>query len=230
MIFGAVVLGILFLMACLVWSYNLFRLKNIQYKGLTRYSEEEFTQKLQDSFLMTWTPYFCISDTVSQKQIPFVELYEISYVDRNTVTIQVHEKRIVGCIFLMGSYMYFDKDGFLVESAPWHIAGVPLVEGLEFQDIVLYQKLNVQKQSLFDVILNLTRLIEQNELPIRKISFAADYQVTLFTEELEIQLGKRTSYDEQLNVIKNILPVAKGKSGILDMRNYSKENPDIILK
>ena len=39
-------LGILAILAAGIWGYNLFRLKNIRFDGLTRYSEEEFINKL----------------------------------------------------------------------------------------------------------------------------------------------------------------------------------------
>lgn len=226
----SVIIGALLLVAILVWSYNLFRLKEISYEGLTRYTEEEFSKKLQGSFLSTCTPFFCMTDTFHEKEIPFIETYEIRYQSRHSVKIVVHEKRVVGCIALMGRYLYFDKDGIIVESAETLIEDVPIVEGLEFKELVLYQKLEIQKQSLFDTILELTRLIEENGLTVQKITFSPDYQVTLSSGSIEIQLGKRTSYDEPLQALKGILAVAGERKGTLDMRNYSKENPDVILK
>lgn len=226
----SVVIGSLLLIAVLVWSYNLFRLKEISFEGLTRYSEQEMEAKLQDSFLMTWTPFFCLADTFGEKEIPFVETYEIRYQGRNSAKVTIYEKRVVGCIAMMGRYLYFDKDGIIVESAGTLISDIPVVEGLEFTELVLYQKLKIQKQSMFETILELTRLIEANGLSVQKIIFSSDYQVTLISGNLEIQLGKRTSYDEPLNALKGILSVAGERNGTLDMRNYSKENPDVILK
>lgn len=223
-------IGVLFLAAVLIWGYNLFRLKHITYEGLTRYSEREFTEQLQDSFLMTCTPFFCLHHSVSKTEIPFIETYEINYVDRNSVRIVVYEKRVTGCISLMGGYLYFDKDGIVVESSDRRIEGIPLVEGLEFDEIILYQKLQIQKQSLFNTILELTRLMEKNGIEVEKISFSSDYQVTLYCGTLEVLLGKRDSYDEQMNALKGILAAANGRSGTLDMRNYSKENKEVILK
>ena len=225
-----VFLVVLFAMAVLIWGYNLFRLKEIQYEGLTRYTEEEFTERLTDSFLSTWTPFFCMKDGSGQEEIPFVEKYEVQYVDRNTARIVVHEKRVIGCIPIMGRYMYFDKDGIIVESSADRMNNIPIVDGLDFTEIVLYGKLQVQKQSLYDVILSLYDLIELNNLQIDKISFSPDYEVTLYTENFEIQLGKKTTYDVQMNALQGILKAAGDRSGILDMRNYSKENKEFILK
>lgn len=226
----AVTLSVLFFAALLVWGYNLFRLQHVTYEGLTRYTEEEFTKKLQGSFIQRCTPFFCMESIFREKEIPFVEAYEIKYEGRNSAKVIVYEKRVVGCIPLMGRYLYFDKDGIVVESSEKRIGEIPIVEGLKFTEISLYKKLQIQKQSLFGTILALTRLIEENNLTIDKIKFSSDYQVTLTSGLLEIELGKRNSYDEQLNALEGILEAAKGKKGTLDMRRYSKENKEFILK
>jgi len=226
----AVTLSVLLLLALLVWGYNLFRLRNVTYEGLTRYTEEEFTKKLQGSFIQSCTPFFCMESLFREKEIPFIEAYEIKYEGRNSAKVIVYEKRVVGCIPLMGRYLYFDKDGIVVESSKTRIAEIPIVEGLEFTEISLYKKMQIQKQSLFGTLLALTGLIEANGLTIDKISFASDYQVTLTYGTLQIQLGKRDSYDEQINALKGILEAAEGKYGTLDMRSYSKENREVILK
>lgn len=225
-----IILVVLAAMAVLIWSYNLHRLKHITIDGLTRYTEAEFIEKLEFGFLTTMTPFFCLSDSFAQQEIPFVERYEIDYVDRQTARILVHEKRVTGCVIVMGRYMFFDKDGIVVETSSVPACGIPVITGLEFDEIVLYQKLNVQKQSLFDTILQITRLIEQNDIIINEISFNANYEVTLYLDNVTVMLGKRTSYDEAINALAGILVSIQGKNGTLDMRNYSRENGDVILK
>lgn len=207
-----------------------YRLKTITYEGLTRYTEEEFSAKIHGGFPDSFTPFFCWSDTFNRKEIPFVEKYEIKYIDRQTAKVTVHEKRVTGCVVIMGRYMFFDKDGIVVESADTLPDGIPVITGLKFNEIVLYKELQVQKQSLFDVILQISRLIEQNNLPVREIAFDSNYSVTLQLDHLSVLLGKRTSYDETLNALDEILLSVAGRSGTLDMQNYTSENGEVILK
>lgn len=225
-----VILGILAVLAAGIWGYNLFRLKHLVFDGLTRYTEAEFAEKLEGGFLTTLTPFFCLTDILSQKDIPFVEKYEIDYVDRQTAKVRVHEKRVTGCVVIMGRYMFFDKDGIVVESSNAPVEGIPVITGLKFDEIVLYQKLQVQKESLFDVILQLARLIEQNSIAVREISFDSNYEITLYLQDITVQLGKRTSYDEALHALSGILETISGRKGTLDMRNYTAENGEVILK
>ena len=53
----------------------------------------------------------------------------------------IYDKSIVGYVSYMSSYMYFDRDGIIVESSPDCLPGVPWITGLEFGRIVLYQHL-----------------------------------------------------------------------------------------
>ncbi len=221
---------ILICIAGLFWVYNFFHLEIISFEGLTRYTEEEFRTRLEDNFLMTMTPIFAISDRIEQKEIPFIQKYEIFYVDEHTARVIVHEKRITGCVLIMGRYMYFDKDGIVVESGSERIEGIPIITGLEFQEIALYKKLQIQKQGLYDTILQLMRLIEQNEILVEEIAFDSNYEVTLFCDGIVVELGKKENYDEALNALQGILQEVQTRTGSLDMRNYSKENLDVILK
>ncbi|MBP3593319.1 MAG: cell division protein FtsQ [Lachnospiraceae bacterium] len=225
-----VILGVLALLAAGIWGYNSFRLKEITVEGLSRYTKDEFLNKLESDILFGLTPVYCLQDSLTQKNIPFVEKYEIEYIDRHTARIVVHEKRVTGCVIVMGRYMFFDKDGIVVESADSLLEGVPVITGLKFDEIVLYKKLNVQKQSLFDTILELTRLAEQKNIITNEISFDPNYAVTLYLDDITVLLGKRTSYDEQINALSGILESLQGRTGIIDMQNYSKENGEVILK
>jgi len=207
-----------------------YRLRTITYEGLTRYTEEEFSAKIRGGFLNSFTPFFCWSDTFNRKEIPFVEKYEIKYIDRRTAKVTVHEKRVTGCVVVMGRYMFFDKDGIVVESADTLPEGIPVITGLKFNEIVLYKELKIQKQSLFHVILEISRLIEKNNLPVKEVVFDSDYSITLHLENLSVLLGKRTSYDDALNALDEILLSVSGRSGTLDMQNYTPENGEVILK
>ena len=229
--FRGIVLGILLFMAVAIWGYNALRLKTIEYEGLTKYSEAEFTQMLGNSAAMQNTYFFFLRHLLFPKaEIPFVEGYDVTLVNHTTVRVQVYEKLVIGCVEIMGKYMYFDKDGIVVESSSHRVSGVPLIVGLKFDEIVLYQKLHVQRQSLFTKILDLTKLLLQYEIEAERIRFNSDYEVTLICGDLKVLLGRQDNYDMQIAALRGILEATKGQAGTLDMKGYSKENPDVILK
>lgn len=208
-----------------------FRLENVIVEGATRYTEEEIKNRLITEKTDQITLFYYLrqyySDPVS---IPFVEKVDVSMENRNTIHITVYEKIVVGCVEMMGGYLYFDKDGIVVESTKEKLEDIPLVTGLKFDKIVLHEKLEIQKEGLYDTILNVTKLIRKFELPIDTMRFNSDYELILTTEGSEVLLGKKDFYDEQLGTLKEVLQKAEGRKLSIDMRNYSKNNTKIIAK
>lgn len=48
--------------------------------------------------------------------IPFVEGFKVTRSNRNTIVVSVKEKKAVGCIPYLDSYIYFDRNGMFIES------------------------------------------------------------------------------------------------------------------
>lgn len=199
-----------------------FQLKNITVTGSSRYDSGQIIERLIESKADNNTLVFFLKyKYFKDVKIPFVEKMSFELVDRNSVSIRVYDKKIIGCIEFMGDYLYFDKDGIIVESTSKRLDDIPLVKGLKYQKIVLNEKLEVQKEELFDVILNLTQQIEKRELDVNTITFNNQYEVNLDCGDIKAMLGKRSSYDEILAKLKNIIVEAEGKKLIIDMRSGS---------
>lgn len=207
------------------------KLNSVEVVGSNHYSVEELqnkviTKKTDENAILLYLRYK-YGDVDS---IPFVERIDIELINKNSIKIHVYEKVITGCIEFMGGYMYFDKDGIVVESSDEKLDEVPYVTGLSFYKIVLYEKLEVQKKALFDVILNLTQLIQKYELDIETIQFNSDLEVTLHCGDIKILLGKRDTYDEQIAELQNLLPSAEDKKLVIDMENFVEGQDKIIAK
>jgi cell division protein FtsQ len=207
------------------------KLDNVIVEGSNHYSTEELkdkiiTKKTDRNTILLYLRY----KYGNVDSIPFVEHIDLEFVDKNSIKIHVYEKVITGCIEFMGGYMYFDKDGIIVESSTEKLDKIPFVKGLSFNQIILYEKLEVQKTELFGVVLNLTQLIQKYELTIETIQFNSDLEVSLYSGDVQILLGKRDVYDEQIAELKNILPKAIGKRIVIDMNNFTEGQDKIIAK
>lgn len=208
-----------------------FRLQNVTVKGATRYTPEEIQEKVIQTrwdhnslLLYLKMKYF------TEINIPFIQSIDLELVDNHSVNILVYEKKVTGCVEFLGEYLYFDKDGIVVESSAKRLEDIPQIKGLHFNKVILHEKLEVPKADLFDVILNLTQIIDKYEMDIDTISFNSKYEVTVDCGDIRVQLGKRSTYDEILAELKNILPEVKGKKLVIDMREFSKNTDSIIAK
>ena len=155
--------------------------------------------------------------------VPFIETMDVDIEAKDTIRITVYEKALAGYVRYLGRYVYFDKDGIVVETSLEETAGIPQVTGLSFDHVILHEPLPVDKPELFDAILNITQQLAKYYLTADRIYFNSAYEVTLYFGEAKIALGKNEDIDEKIMKLQYILPDLLGKSGTLDMREYSED-------
>ena len=122
-----VILGILIILLVLIFSV---RIKDVEVSGNKQYTKEQIESLLFDG---KWSrnSAFCYYQNrfKEHKSIPFIEEYKINFKSPTKVEVVVFEKSVVGCVSYMSSYMYFDKDGIIVESSSEQLPGVPVITG-----------------------------------------------------------------------------------------------------
>lgn len=166
----------------------------------------------------------------SISDVPFVEKMDVSVVDPHTIKVEVYEKALAGYVEYLEHYMYFDKDGIVVESSTENTPGIPLVTGLSFDHVVLYEPLPVENPEIFKSILSITQLVNKYNLSIDRIFFGSDDTLTLYFEEVRVALGKAEDLDEKLMKLQYMLPELSGKKGVLRMENYTEETKNISFE
>ena len=155
--------------------------------------------------------------------IPFIQTMDVSIEAKDTVRITVYEKALAGYVSYLGRYVYFDKDGIVVEASEEKTAGIPQVTGLFFDHVILHEALPVEKPEIFDEILNITQQLSKYSITADKIYFDSNYQVTLIFGDAKIAIGDSQDIDEKIMTLQYLLPSLEGKSGTLDMREYSED-------
>lgn len=162
--------------------------------------------------------------------IPFIETMDVAIEAKDTVRIMVYEKAIAGYVTYLGRYIYFDKDGIVVETSEEETPGIPQVTGLAFDHIVLHEPLPVENQEIFGNILNITQMLDKYSLAVDKIYFSADYQVTLIFGEAKVTMGESKDIDEKIMALQYMMPDLEGKKGTLDMREYTEDTKMISFE
>lgn len=216
---------ILFLTAAIILS---LRITEVTVTGNNRYTKEQLEQLI---FTDKWdkNPAVCYykSNWKPHKQIPFVEDYEIVFQSPASVEIIVYEKNIVGYVEYMSSYMYFDKDGIIVESANRKLPGIPWITGLDFGEIILYQPLPVKDQTIFDEILNLTQVLSIYDIQVDKIQYNSLKEAQLFMGDLRVVLGDSSQINGKVSELNDMLPHIKDRAGVLHLETYDENRPDM---
>ena len=155
--------------------------------------------------------------------VPFVEKMDVSVMDPHTIKIEVYEKALAGYVEYLERYMYFDKDGIVVESSLEKTEGVPMVTGLKFDHVIVYEPLPVEEPAIFASILNITQLVNKYNLSVDRIYFGSDGSLTLYFDEVKAALGTGDNLDEKIMKLQYMLPSLTGEKGTLHMENYTEE-------
>ena len=131
----------------------------------------------------------------------------------------------------MNQYIYFDRDGVVLKSTDTEEEGIPLFETDTMTTFSLYDKVKVDDESLLDQIMNLSRLLEAYDVKWDRVVFDASNNATLYSGDIDVELGKREDYDVQLSALSQVLKkAAKEKiSGSINMVNYEYKD-DIVIK
>lgn len=219
-----VLTGILILFSAAgMFVQTYFRVSTIYVDGNIHYTDEEISQIVTSGTLGNNTIYlFFKYRNKDIDNIPFVESMSVSIESAQAIRVKVYEKSLAGYVEYLEKYMYFDKDGYIVECTDEKTEGIPQVTGLKFDHVLLYEKLPVDNDEIFKKILTVTQIINKYQLTADKIHFDDSYQLTVSFGDVRVFMGDDAFIDEKMMVLPYILPKLEGKSGMIDMQSYEK--------
>lgn len=207
-----------------------FKVKTVIVEGSTHYTTDEITNYVLDSKFCRNTAFVYLKyHNKSIKDVPFVEQMDVNIVDRNTVKIHVYEKYTAGCIQNLGNFVYFDNDGKVIEISEIKTENVPVVTGLTFDHLALHEPLPIENKDVFNSILNITKLLNKNDLIADTIYFDENRNITLFFDDVRVNIGDGSNMNEQFMTLPKILPSLEGQKGVLHMEKYSEDNPNVVF-
>lgn len=227
-----IVLGIIttFLAIALFLSYH-YAVRHVIVEGNKHYSAQEVQAMVLKGYLGDNSLYLSLKYKNKEiKGIPFIDTMDVIIVSNDTIKISVYEKALAGYVEYLGRYMYFDNDGMIVEAAKVTTKGIPQVTGLNFDHVVLYEKLPVENDEIFQNILTITKLLNKYDVICDRIQFDSSYNVTLGYGKVKVNIGKLENLDEKLMQLPYILPSLEGESGTLDLQNYTQESKSVSFE
>lgn len=200
-------------------------------EGNTHYSNEEIMAMVMDGPLGDNSLYLSVKYAKkSIEDVPFISKMDVSILDPNTIKIDVYEKTVAGYVEYLEKYMYFDKEGTVVEAADVTTRGIPMVTGLDFDYVVLNEQLPVEDTSIFTSILSITQLVNKYNLSIDRIYYSPTGTITLYFDNIRVALGEPVNLDEKVMKLQYMLPEIEGRSGVLRMETYTEETKNISFE
>ncbi len=166
-----------------------------------------------------------------EPEIPFVSKVEIEIDWPHILNITVYEKSVVGYVKYKGCNMYFDKDGMIVESSIDAYKDTSLVTGLDYNNIVLYNTLEVENPEVFSSIHNLTQYLDKYNIRVNEIHIEEDGAIDLVIDQVTVLLGSDDTYmGDKIYELSCMIMELQGLDGILQMEEYQGDDAYITFK
>ena len=222
-------LAVLLFLTCGIYYFlQVFTIKNIVVDGSTHYTRDEIIdmviKKPEDRISLVLSMKY---DNKPITDIAFIQSIEVTVISADSIRIQVYEKALAGYIEYLGQYMYFDKDGIVVEASGQITDGIPKITGLSFNSVVLHNPLPVASSEVFGQILEITNLLNKYELEVDTIYFNQSLEVTLYMDSVRVALGKKDKLTEKIMKLRDLAPHLSGLSGVLHLETLNSAS-DII--
>lgn len=218
-------------LAAYVYIIENYTITTVYVEGNVHYTNEEIIDMVMDGRYGNNSIFLYLKyRNRSIDNIPFIQKMDVAIEAKDTVRIMVYEKAIAGCVSYLGRYIYFDMDGIVVETSEEETPGIPQVTGLIFDHVILHEALPVDNQEVFRDILNITQLLDKYSLPVDKIYFSKDYEVTLIFDEVKVAMGKSANIDDKIMKLQYVLPDLEGEKGTLDMKEYTEDTKMISFE
>ncbi len=220
-----IVLIIAILLLGTIGYASTFTVKDIQVSGCEIVDEQIVADTVKRETPLGNTLLLCLKGKLNQlDDIPFISKMDIEYTGKHSVSVTVYEKSMAGCVEYMNSYVYFDKDGVVLDASDQMVDGVPCIKGLTFSQWEMGEKLPISDEKKFQSILTITQLVEKYGLEIDGIKFTAENEIILTHKDITIELGEGEYLAVQMMNLGNILANLEGMSGTLYMKDFDSVN------
>lgn len=221
---------VLTVLVLLVGVYLLCTVRHVEVVGNETYSASQIEKAVLTSRLDYNTIYLLYQTHYGHVYTPpYLNLAEIEIVSFNSIRIHAYERTIMSGVQAEGSYIYFDQDGIVLEMTDAPKEGISMVSGLQFDNAVLYEKLPVKNETVFQSLVNLMQLLRKNELVPDSIAVTDSEEFDVTFGEVVVHLGKDTSMDNKIARLAAMMPTLTGKCGDLDMRNVDASTERITF-
>ena len=210
---------------------NVFTVENVVVEGNELYSSTQIENMvLNDEY--SWNSLYVDLKYrfVDIGEVPFVDTMEVSLDNPHTVHIKVYEKGMLGYLYItsIGQNAYFDKDGFVVETSTEVIDGVPKITGISCEEVVLYEKLQLENSDILRDLLNLTQTLKKYNLLPDEIQYDSNMETVLYYGTIQVKIGSEDNLSQKVVRLSIILPQLDGLSGTLHLETWTPETTDII--
>lgn len=216
--------------AGVIFFFAYFHVENVEVMGSEHYTEDEIKEMIlrgpmaSNSILAP-----ILYSKENTEDIPYVDGFTVNRTNRNTIVISVREKKPVGCIPYLDSYIYFDRNGIFIESDMARDETVPFFDGIQVEQVVKDEKLPIE-DTVLNTAVALSTIFAKNDMIPDHIEFDDSNNINLLYGDITVQLGKDEYLEDKMTRVIAILPQISGQKGILHLENVTNSSKTITFE
>lgn len=225
-------LSVLLITVVLCAMYSpLFNIKTIEVEGNQLVSKNEI---ISLSKIQIEENTFTLSKKKVREQVKenaYIE--DVKMIRRlpSTIVLQIEERKLAYLLEYAGSYVYVDKQGYLLEINSEKLQ-LPILQGAVTETVDFVEGKRLCKEDLVKLstvfkIMELAKTNEMEELVTRiDIEDEKNFKIIMETKEKTVHLGEDSNLNTKMLTVKAILEKTEGKAGeILVNMDLNKEYP-----
>lgn len=203
----------------------LFSIKNINITEMEKYTESEMCEKLNLNKGENIFSFVLSNHKKTLKNDQYIEDIDIRMVLPDTIEIKVSERKVRGYVPFMGSYLYIDEYGRVLDVQDSYKTNLPIVEGLEFDSFKIGDTLDVDNEESFEVIVTIAQLITKYNIleDIVRIDVKDPKNIKASMKNVEVLLGDLKDCDEKIRTMVAVMEqINDNDRGTLDLSDLSQ--------
>jgi len=223
LIFGFVTFLIVLI---IITALLFFHIQRIEIKGNEYLASEEVISwiredKFASNSLYAWNKF----NSGRGELHPNIEAVEVKIKNPWTIAVEVYEKKMVGFLQKDNQYVFFGRDGSVLKVDHEFREDVPLIEGLVIEEVKSHERLKVENEGIFKVILEVSQIATKNGLTPTRIMIDGE-NVYMYIGAVCVNVGTE-NLERRIMQIPPIMEKLGEERGLLHLQNYRDSGDNI---
>lgn len=156
---------------------------------------------------------------------PYFEEVSVKPSFPSTLNIEIKERQVRGYISYMGSYLYIDENGLVMDCKTSFKESLPVFTGLVFDKFSVGEELAVDDKEVIKTVVMLTKVFTAYEAAdiIDSVDVKDIENIVVTSGSVTVKLGDKDDLDQKIRMMKEILSqIGEEERGTLDLSDLSK--------
>ncbi|MDD5944597.1 MAG: FtsQ-type POTRA domain-containing protein [Clostridia bacterium] len=209
----------------IVLASPIFAVKNIDINEMNYFTKEEICSKIGLSEGDNGVFYNKGRAEKLLMSDKYISSADISFKMPDTMVIEINENKICGYISYLGSYLYVDKEGRVIDIKSETTEKLPIIEGLSFDSFTQGEVIPVKNKEAFEAALIISRAMSKYDIIEKAVSInvADTSNIYAYIDNIKVLLGDTSRMEEKIKTMSEAVgEIPEGDRGTLDLRDLDK--------